>query len=386
MSMKSFAIATGASLSLAVSMISAGGGPAVAAAPTTAFRQISAGYLHTCAVTPRRAALCWGSNDHGELGDGTTTNRLRPVPVAGLGSGVLAIGAGAAFSCALMTSGAVKCWGANDHGQLGDGTTTERHTPRTVSGLTSGVRALRVAGLNACVITVNNAARCWGGNLRGSLGDGTTTNRTRPVQVRGLASAVASIAPGITSSCATMLYGAAKCWGANDFGQLGNGTTTDSLTPVTVTGLETSATEVIAGSGYACSLTTFATVKCWGWNDEGELGDGTTAERHTPVDVIGLSGIYWISGFDTHTCARTSVSGMMCWGTNWYGELGDGTKTNRTVPVPVVGLRSDVTSVSAGGWHSCALLNGVGKCWGYGGLGELGTGGRASSTVPVTVL
>ena len=109
--------------------------------------------------------------------------------------------------------------------------------------------------------------------------------------------------------------------GANDFGQLGNGTTTDSLTPATVTGLETSATEVIAGSGYACSPTTFATVKCWG----GTTRVNSATERQpsaTPVDVIGLSGIYWISRFDTHTCARTSVSGMMCWGPTGMASWG----------------------------------------------------------------
>jgi regulator of chromosome condensation (RCC1) repeat-containing protein len=202
--------------------------------------KISAGpgySLHTCAVTAAGAAECWGSNQYGELGDGTTTASPTPVAVVGLASGVAAISAGMDHTCALTSAGAVKCWGANYHGQLGNGTTTASPTPVDVVGLGSGVVAISVGYSHSCALTSAGAVKCWGSNWAGQLGDGSQTDRLTPVDVVGLASGVTSISSGSWDTCAITSAGAAKCWGWNWAGQLGDGTYSTRLAPVGVAGL-----------------------------------------------------------------------------------------------------------------------------------------------------
>jgi alpha-tubulin suppressor-like RCC1 family protein len=182
---------------------------------------------------------CWGDNYFGQLGDGSTTTRLTPVDAVKLASGVGAISASAgAHACALMLTGEARCWGDNFNGQLGDGTTTNRHTPTKVKGLSSGVSALLAGGWHTCALWETGAVKCWGRNLNGELGDGTTTDRHTPVSPSGLRSGVSAIYPGYYHTCALMQAGGVKCWGKNEYGQLGDGTTTDRHTPVDVIGLE----------------------------------------------------------------------------------------------------------------------------------------------------
>jgi alpha-tubulin suppressor-like RCC1 family protein len=185
---------------------------------------VVAGSRHTCALTSGGAVKCWGYNATGQLGDGTRgTNRLTPVDVAGLASGVVAIAAGDFHSCKLTSGGAVKCWGRNDDGRLGDGTVrTMRLTPVDVVGLASGVVAIAAGALHTCALTSGGAVKCWGRNDDGRLGDGTVrTMRLAPVDVVGLASGVAAISAGYSHTCALTSGGAAKCWGAYESGQLG---------------------------------------------------------------------------------------------------------------------------------------------------------------------
>jgi len=362
---------------------------------------IAAGYGDTCALTTGGAVKCWGVNDIGQLGDGTTTNRSTPVSVLGLSSGVMAIADSYAHTCALTSSGGAKCWGSNQSGQLGDGTTTNRSIPVDVSGLPSGVTAIATGFDHTCAV-IAAAVMCWGDNAYGQLGNGTIDgaepDALTPVQVFGLTSRTITISAGHSFSCASTLAGSVECWGANDKGELGEGTTTNRSVSVAVSGLTSGVTAVATGSDDSCALTSAGAVTCWGYNGFGELGDGTTMQRATPVSVVGAtSGIAMIAAGFEHTCALTSTGGVTCWGNNSSGQLGDGTTSGPdtcftigdycdATPVNVSGLASGITAITAGGAHTCALTSGGEVlCWGDDQLGQLGDGGTANRATPVGV-
>jgi alpha-tubulin suppressor-like RCC1 family protein len=362
----------------------------VSPAGTTA-TAIGAGYGHTCALTSAKGVKCWGFNAFGQIGDGTTTNRPTPVDVSGLSSGVGAIAVGGHHVCALTTAGAVKCWGENDWGELGDGTTTNRLTPIDVFGLGDGVAAIAGGGDYTCALTDGGGVKCWGVNGSGQLGDGTTTNRLTPVGVSGLASGVAAITAGTFNTCALMSAGGVKCWGDNGYGDLGDGQRCGRYscsTPVDVSGLSSGVVAVAAGGGNACALTSARSAKCWGQNDYGEIGDGTTTNRLTPVAVTGLAGgLKALAGGVFHTCALTGGGGVKCWGLNGTGQLGDGTTTSRSSPAAVSGLATGVTAVAASSSYSCALRTTGGiMCWGGNNAGQLGDGTRTTRRTPVEVV
>ncbi len=351
--------------------------------PFSGATAIAGGWGYTCALVAGGEARCWGDNTWGQLGDGTTTNRTAPVPVSGL-SGATAIAAGDDHTCALVAGGEARCWGYNRYGQLGDGTTTSRTTPVPVSGL-SGATAIAAAGAHTCALVSGGEARCWGANGSGQLGDGTQyTNRLTPVPVSGLSGATA-IAAGEAHTCALVAGGEARCWGNNFYGQLGDGTQdTDRLTPVPVSGLS-GATAIAAGAIHTCALVAGGEARCWGANHYGHLGDGTTTRRTTPVPVSGLSGATAIAAGTYHTCALVASGEARCWGGNFNGQLGDGTNTDRLTPVPVSGL-SGATAIDAGGIHTCALVSGgEARCWGWNYFGQLGDGTRWDRTTPNTV-
>ncbi|MBE7473180.1 MAG: carboxypeptidase regulatory-like domain-containing protein [Anaerolineales bacterium] len=319
--------------------------PAVLAHPATAPLQniiaVVGGGFHTCALTSGRGVKCWGYNEYGQLGDGTTSYRPTPVAVTGLGSGVTDLAAGYYHTCALTSGGGVKCWGYNSYGQLGDGTTTNRLIPVAVTGLGSGVTALATGSNHTCALTSGGGVKCWGFNQWGQLGDGTTTQRLTPVDVIGLGSSVTAVAVGEDQTCALTSGGGVKCWGYNIVGELGDGTTIQRLMPVAVIGLSSGVTALTVNGEHTCVLITGGGVKCWGYNSYGQLGDGTTTNRYTSVDVIGLgSGATSVAAGPLHTCALISAGGVKCWGNNSVGQLGDGTTTDRWTPVDVV---DDVT-------------------------------------------
>lgn len=252
---------------------------------------VSANGGHSCALLTSGKVKCWGNNSNGQLGDGTTTTiaRIAASPlsmpdVEGL-SDVVQVSAGGLHTCALLKSGSVKCWGYNATGQLGDGTSgTDRRTPVDVVGLT-GVTQISASGGHACAVLINGTAKCWGWNGFGQLGDGTSgTSKLTPVDVVGL-TGVTQISAGTNSSCAALANGTAKCWGDNAMGQLGDGTSgTNRLTPIEVIGL-TSVTQIDVGNQYSCAVNASRTTKCWGLNNSGQLGDGTTTARFSPVEV-----------------------------------------------------------------------------------------------------
>ena len=202
------------------------------------FVTVSVGGHHACALTNTGGVKCWGNNDSGQLGDGTQIERHTPVDVVGLTSGVIAIAAGTNHTCALTSGGGVKCWGSDIFGRLGDnGSVQAQLTPVDAIGLSSGVIAIAAGEAQTCAVTSEGAAKCWGWNRRGVLGDGTTDTRRVPTDVKYLSSGVKSIATGMFHSCAVLVNGGAKCWGAGGYGQLGHEPLDDQYAPVDVTGL-----------------------------------------------------------------------------------------------------------------------------------------------------
>jgi len=304
---------------------------------------LSLGSHHSCALTSAGAVKCWGLNSGGQLGNGTNVNSSAAVDVNGLGTGVIAISAGTFYTCALTSAGAVKCWGANNRGQLGDGTTTAKNVPTDVSGLGSGVVAVSAGGHHSCALTSAGAVKCWGYNNVGQLGDGTTTTRSVPVDVSGLGSGVVAVSAGGTyatgdqyHSCALTSAGAAKCWGFNSSGQVGDGSNTTRSVPVDVSGLGAGVAAVSTGFQHSCALTSAGTAKCWGYNTYGQLGDGTSTGKNVPVDVSGLgSGVIAIHSGGNHTCSLMSTNAVKCWGINTYGQLGVSGITSSNTPVDV---------------------------------------------------
>ncbi len=363
--------------------------PVDVAGLSSGIEAIAAGESHTCALTAAGGVKCWGYNFYGQLGDGSTTRRLAPVDVVGLSGGIKAIAAGGTHTCALTDAGGVKCWGANFSGQLGDGSTSQRLAPVDVVGLSSGVKAIAAGGGHSCAVTESGGVKCWGANFSGQLGDGSTSQRLTPVDVIGLSVGIEAIAAGGGHSCALTGVGGLTCWGDNYYGQLGDGSTANRLTPVDVTGLSGAVQAIAAGGSHSCAVVTAGGVICWGFNDRGQLGDGSTTQRSTPVDVVGLaSGIKAIAvGKSDHTCALTEAGGVKCWGMNFYGQLGDGSTTNRSTPIDVTGLSSGIEAIAAGDSHSCALTDaGVVRCWGNNFNGQLGDGSTTDRLTPVDVV
>jgi hypothetical protein len=255
----------------------------------------------------------WGANDFGQLGDGTTTHRSTPVQVHTLSS-VEIVTAGFEHSVALLSDSTVRAWGDNSSGQLGDGTTTIRTTPvqvHTPSGPLSGVEAIAGGGLHSLALLSDGTVRAWGRNDFGQLGDGTTTNRTTPVQVHtllGLLSEVTAVGAGFHSLAlqSGLLATTVFAWGRNDFGQLGDGTTTNRSKAVQVQavgGLLSGVEAATAGAFHSLAQLPNGTVRAWGRNDFGQLGDGTTTHRNKAVVVPNLSSVEAVVANGFHTLA-----------------------------------------------------------------------------------
>jgi len=386
--------------------------PAFALTELNGVAALSVGAHHNCAIASGGSLFCWGWNGAGQVGDGTTANRLVATPVSGLSSGVLGVATSrgplsnasgpevaVAHTCAIVQLGGVRCWGANESGQLGDGGNTPSATPVQVQALPTAIIAVAAGARHSCAVTGGGAALCWGANDQGQLGDGTTTPHSTPVPVSGLGSGVAAIAAGFDHTCALTETGAVKCWGSNDAGQLGDGTTVQRWTPVDVVSLSSGVTRIAAGGlpygfllapvgtspvggGYTCAIASGDAAKCWGANYSNQLGDGTNTNqtnRLTPFEVTGLTagtidiapGVGWrhvsyfTGGLFTSSCAVAAGGVVECWG----GSYADpGTPTS-------VGLPGTFASVGVGTFHRCALgSDGRVSCWGGNNFGQLGNG------------
>jgi alpha-tubulin suppressor-like RCC1 family protein len=228
--------------------------------------------------------------------------------------------------------------------------------------------------------------KCWGRNSSGELGDGTTVGRDVPVSVVGLSGRVKQVALGDSHTCALLDTGAVECWGADWDGRLGDGGTKSSAVPVGVAALASEVTAIGAGAAHTCAVTATGAVKCWGRNSHGELGDGSTTGSRVPISVTHLGSVRAVSAGWLHTCALTDWGGVLCWGSNRNGQLGDGSGTNSRVPVYL----SDLTGarvLGSGAEHSCvAMQDGLApRCWGDPRSGALGSGSRSGGTTPVAV-
>jgi alpha-tubulin suppressor-like RCC1 family protein len=356
-----------------------------ASGPVVEAIAITSEVAHTCALTRGGGVKCWGWNKFGQLGDGTQTDRLAPVDVVGLAGGMTAVSAGGGHTCAVTGEGGVMCWGNNDHGQLGNGSIISSNMPVEVKGLPGVVTALSAGEGHTCALLVTGGIMCWGDNEYGQLGDGTTMNRLAPVEVSGLKSSIAILASGEFHTCVVTGNGAVKCWGLNENGELGDGTITLRRKPANVIGLTEGVTALGVGQGHTCAVTSGGGVRCWGNNWDGQLGDGTTENHSTPTQVSGLtSGIAFLAGGYGHTCAVTVNGGVKCWGYNYDGQLGIGTSDTHKTPVDVIGLSNGVIALTSGEAHNCVLLVGGGvKCWGEKFLGD---GSNTRHNTPVDVI
>jgi alpha-tubulin suppressor-like RCC1 family protein len=359
------------------------GGPAA----TPSQQAITVGQLHACKLETGKGVSCWGMNSYGGLGDGTKTNRSTPVSVAGLPPGnPVEVTAGAYHTCVRFEDGTVACWGGNSNGQLGDGTPSDsRLTPALVPGLTDVVQ-LALGPSHTCALTKAGAVLCWGWNVHGQVGNGTVSQFIATPTVVGVPKAT-QIALGFQHTCARLEDGTARCWGYNGFGNLGDGTTETRPAPATVVGLSNvRRIELGVTAGSTCAILEDASAQCWGANQMGELGNGTFTNASTPKRFADLNVKSMAVG-SSFTCAVVEDGTVQCSGSNEKGQHGDGTTSQqgRLTPAAVPGV-TGAWKVFAGQDFACALVtSGKTKCWGANAFGQFGLGSEAPHLTPVDV-
>jgi alpha-tubulin suppressor-like RCC1 family protein len=374
--------------------------PALDITPAQAlsFRQVTAGAGHTCGVTIDDRAFCWGSNFYGQLGNGTADNDAHPRPVAVAGGlRFLLVDAGTTHTCGVTTDNWAYCWGDNSRGALGIGTSTGpevclAETPCS-TGPVAVARGRRFRQVSAgtwysCGVKKNGRAFCWGSNSEGKLGDGTDTDRLLPARVVG-GLRFRQVAAGDDHTCGVTIDDRAFCWGSNSTGQLGGGTDfiEVGLQPVPVAG-GLLFRQVRLGIGHSCGATTDNHAYCWGRNDDGQLGIGTAefGPHPRPLQVVGGLEFRRVTAANRSTCGVTTDYRAYCWGLNNGGSLGDGTTTERLQPVPVAGGRR-FRQLDMSGAHTCGV-NPFDRafCWGDNAAGQLGDGTTTQRLTPVRVV
>jgi alpha-tubulin suppressor-like RCC1 family protein len=373
--------------------------------PLSNVTAIAAGTFHTCALlVPNGTVRCWGDNRSGQLGNNSTAQSNVPVTVITSPNtpllNIVALATGNAHTCALQANSNPKCWGSNSNGQLGIGTLGgNRLTPAdVVTPSPNNAVAVTAGSSHTCALLADGSAKCWGANQSGQLGiSNTAPNNTAPTPVLGGGGSVTArdIAAGRNHTCAVRANSTVACWGSNGSGQLGNNTTVSSSVPVTVITAQniplTDVVAIAAGEAHTCALVSSGTVRCWGDNSSGQLGDnGNSGARSlTPVTVGGLTVVVGIAAGGTlgssHTCALLANGTVQCWGANGSGQLGDAGVSGfqSKLPVQVSGINNAV-SIAVGEFHTCALLaNGLPFCWGFNSSGQLGNGTLNSQPVPI---
>ena len=410
------------------------------------FQSIAADYYHTCAITTTGHAYCWGMNNQGQLGNNSTTDSLTPVAVQmPAGVSFQSIAAGVFHTCAITTTGQAYCWGANGYGQLGNNSTTGSRIPVAVQ-MPAGISFQSIVAdyFHTCAITTTGHAYCWGMNQHGQLGNNSTAGSLTPLAVSsvgvnvpveqsasrlyewnnavqpgtplaatnavatlpevgssfrirvGLTAAgnktLQSITAGYAHTCALTTTGQAYCWGRNEYGQLGNNSTTNSRIPVAVQMPAGVARfqSITTNSFHTCALTTEGKAYCWGWNVDGQLGNNSTTDSSIPAAVQMPAGVSFqsITAGYYHTCALTATNQAYCWGYNEYGQLGNNSTTDSSIPVAVqmpAGV-ARFQSITTNSFHTCALTTeGKAYCWGWNIYDQLGNNSTTDSSIPAAV-
>ena len=372
-------------------------GTAEPSAPTTptqveAFRAVllTTGDEHACALDDDRRAWCWGYGESGRLGDGSGDDAATPVPVA-TDARFRLLSAGRTFTCGITTDERTLCWGGNSRGQLGDGTDgggssdADRPTPGEVLGDRS-FADLAAAQLHVCALDADGAVWCWGAYPSGQLGVAVNDDQTAPVRAGGDLRLTQLGQGGDTSTCGIATDGTAWCWGGNAFGQLGDGTVSNAAQPEPRPVVGGRAFQALAlGRTHTCGIDLDAKLWCWGRNEAGQLGDGTTEDRTEPVEVALDATVRQVSANDRITCAVTDDDRAWCWGANVDGRLGDGTVDDHSQPVEVSGGLA-WRELHTGEAFTCGLTTDANVyCWGAGQNGRLGDGSGQDHLLPVPV-
>lgn len=316
---------------------------------------VTVGATHTCALLSTGRIKCWGNNGNGQLGDGTTDDSLSAVDVDGI-TNAIDVAAGDSHTCAVIAGGGVRCWGMNDDGQLGDGTNSERHSPTPVSGISNATQ-IAVGQAHSCAILSSGLVNCWGANDSGQLGDSTTNPRNVPAGVSSL-SGVGAVTSGRNHVCA-VLNGSnlVRCWGYNVLGAVGDNSQINRLVPTAPSGLS-QVQSIVAGGDHTCAIANDGTGRCWGSNQFGELGNGTIGGKSlVPVTVSLLSGAPQLAVGFTHSCALFSDYSAKCWGNNNEGALGTGGTASSTVPVSVFGMPPKPVPATNFAWTILGLIS-----------------------------
>jgi len=333
---------------------------------------VSSGGQVTCATDGGGGATCWGANQFGQLGNGTTKGSAVPVAVAD--TGWQSISTSGATTCGIKTDGTLWCWGLNNFAQLGVGKTAPVKKPRQVAPGTAW-SDVTTSWFNTCGITTAGELYCWGQNLRGAAGVGGTSRMVARPTVVGAGSGWLDVSTGGWHTCAVRGDGTLWCWGQNSFGQVGNTKAGNQAAPVQV-GTDSGWRQVSTSWGHSCAVGNAGQMSCWGLNKDGQLGTGTLTDAWSPQPV-GASQVWTsVSTGDASTCALDGAGATFCWGGNRYGQLGTGTTASSLVPVRAAALPA-LTSLTSGWMHGCGLAGPVPTCWGSNEAGQLGASGAA---------
>jgi alpha-tubulin suppressor-like RCC1 family protein len=297
--------------------------------------EVTAGGSHTCARKSDGTLWCWGSGSNGQLGDGTALNRTLPVQVTVLGTSAVSVVGGGSHTCARKSDGTLWCWGWNAYGQVGDGTLVNKPSPVQVTALGTTTAGIAGGPLHTCAFKTDGTLYCWGYNQYGAVGDGSTVNQPSPLQVLPLGATVVEAKAGQYHSCARKSDGTMWCWGYNATGALGDGTlVSPRFVPVQAVALGATVAGISAGFFHGCARKTDGTLWCWGTNNNGQLGDGTLVDKPSPIQVAALgTSVGQVAAANDGTCARKTDGTLWCWGWGIYGRIGDGTTVSKSLPV-----------------------------------------------------